>query len=154
MPDHTHYMRHALKLAQQAAALGEVPVGALVVLDDEIIGEGFNNPIAACDPSAHAEINALRSAAQRLGNYRLAGANLYVTIEPCTMCAGALIHARIAQVIYGAPEPRAGALVSSTDVLANPGLNHRPQVLAGVLAADCAALVQNFFRARRNPAGP
>jgi tRNA(adenine34) deaminase len=147
------FMRQALALAEQGAALGEVPVGALVVLDGAVIGAGFNCPISSQDPTAHAELVALRRAAQALGNYRLPGAVLYVTIEPCTMCAGALVHARIARVVYGAPEPRAGALGSSIDVYANAGLNHRPEVQGGVLAEDCAALVQGFFRAKRDGGG-
>ncbi len=142
-------MREALALARQGAAQGEVPVGAVLVLDDRVIASGFNCPISSQDPTAHAELVALRQAARAVGNYRLPGATLYVTIEPCTMCAGALVHARVARVVYGAPEPRAGALGSSIDVYANPGLNHRPEVVGGVLGADCSALVKDFFRARR-----
>jgi tRNA(adenine34) deaminase len=153
---HEAYMREALALAQVALGAGEVPVGAIVVLDGRIVGRGHNNPIDAVDPTAHAEINALRAAARTVGNYRLPGAFLYVTVEPCTMCAGALVHARVATLVYGAHEPRAGAAGSSIDVFANPGLNHRVTVQAGVLQQECAALVQAFFRARRDesPARP
>jgi tRNA(adenine34) deaminase len=154
--EHETYMREALALGEVARAAGEVPVGAIVVSGGRIIGRGHNCPIGAMDPTAHAEINALRAAARAVGNYRLPGASLYVTVEPCTMCAGALVHARIAMLVYGAPEPRAGAAGSSIDVLANPGLNHRVAVQGGVLQAECAALVQAFFRARRDesPARP
>lgn len=143
------WMQEALKLAQQAAGMGEVPVGALVVLDGEIIGRGANQMISSQDPSAHAEITALRDAAARLGNYRLPGATLFVTVEPCTMCAGALVHARIQELVYGAPEPVAGAVASTAKVLDNPALNHRVQVRAGVMAEECSALIKAFFRERR-----
>lgn len=151
MPDHQHYMKRCLELARRAAALGETPVGACVVLADEIIGEGHNAPITRQDPTAHAEICALRAAAQRLGNYRLTNARLYVSIEPCTMCAGALVHARIAQLIFGAKEPQAGAVVSTAGVLDNAALNHRVQWQAGVLADEAAAIMKDFFAARRAP---
>ncbi len=142
-------MREALVLAQQAAEFGEVPVGAVVVVDGEIVGRGFNRMIESKDPTAHAEIVALRDAAMRLGNYRLPGATLYVTIEPCTMCAGAMIHARVARLCFATPEPRAGAAGSSIDVFANPSLNHRVEVDAGVCQEEAAALITNFFKARR-----
>lgn len=142
-------MTLALEQARAAEALGEVPVGALVVLNGEIVGRGHNAVIRRADPTAHAEIVALRAAAERLGNYRLTGAILYSTIEPCAMCAGALVHARIERLVYGAPEPRAGAVRSRLAVLENPGANHRVQVTAGVLAERSAALLRAFFRARR-----
>lgn len=142
-------MHEALRLAARAAALGEVPVGAVVVLGGVIIGRGYNRPISAVDPTAHAEVVALRQAAAYTGNYRLGGADLYVTVEPCTMCAGALVHARIARVIFGTREPRAGAVVSTAQVLAAPGLNHRVEVVEGVLADEAQRLMQAFFRQRR-----
>ncbi len=149
------FMARALALAEQGAAAGEVPVGALVVRDGDVLGEGWNQPIGAGDPTAHAEIVALRQAAARVGNYRLTGATLYVTIEPCTMCAGALVHARIARLVYGAAEPRAGAVRSALAALDTPGLNHRVEVTEGVAADEAAALMTEFFRARRAPApGP
>lgn len=146
------WMDRALALAARARDAGEVPVGALVVLDGEILGEGFNAPVSSSDPTAHAEIVALRAAAAARDNYRLPGATLYVTIEPCTMCAGALVHARIARLVYGAPEPRAGAVRSAARVLETPGLNHRVQVSAGVRAEAASRLVTDFFRARRGSA--
>jgi tRNA(adenine34) deaminase len=145
------FMRIALELACQAQQRGEVPVGAVVVLDGMVIGEGFNQPISANDPTAHAEIVAIRCAAARLGNYRLTGAELYVTIEPCQMCVGAMIHARIARVVYGAPEPRAGAIESAMRAHDHPALNHRMEALGGVLEAESRALIQKFFRERRDP---
>jgi tRNA(adenine34) deaminase len=143
------WMRQALELAQQAADLGEVPVGALVVLDGQVIGRGFNQPIGAHDPCAHAEIIALREAALRVGNYRLPGAELYVTLEPCMMCAGAMIHARIERLIFAATEPKAGAIVSQLNSFELAHVNHRPAVTSGVLAAECSAQLSGFFRARR-----
>ena len=143
-------MRAALELAAQARSRGEVPVGAVVVLDGTIVGEGFNQPIAGHDPTAHAEIVAIRDAARRLGNYRLPGAELYVTIEPCQMCVGAMVHARIARVIYAAPEPRAGAIESAMRAHEHPSLNHRMQALGGVLADESRLLMQEFFRERRS----
>lgn len=143
-------MRCALELAQQAARLNEVPIGAVVVKDGEIIGRGFNRSITASDPSAHAEIEALRDAALALGNYRLSGTSMVVTVEPCTMCAGALIHARIERLIFGAREPRAGAVCSSAQVLDNPNLNHRIEVVEGVLANECSKLMSDFFQERRH----
>jgi tRNA(adenine34) deaminase len=147
--DHERFMRLALAQAAHARERGEVPIGALVVLDGEVIGEGFNQPIAAADPTAHAEVVAMRAAATAIGNYRLTGATLYVTVEPCLMCVGAMVHARIGLVVYGAPEPRAGALGSMLAAHEAPGLNHRLDVLGGVLEDDCRALIQAFFRDRR-----
>lgn len=147
------WMRRALALAAEAAADGEVPVGAVLVKDGAVLGEGRNGPIGRCDPTAHAEVLALRQAAGRAGNYRLVGSTLYVTVEPCTMCAGALVHARVARLVFGAAEPRAGAVVSSARVLDNPQLNHRVTVCGGVLAEDCAALLREFFLQRRTARG-
>lgn len=143
-------MRYALELAEQAGRLNEIPIGAVVVKDGEIIGRGFNRPITASDPSAHAEIEALRDAALALGNYRLSGTSMVVTVEPCTMCAGALIHARIERLIFGAREPRAGAICSAAQVLDNPNLNHRVEVVEGVLANECSKLMSDFFQERRH----
>ncbi len=147
--DDAAYMREALVLARQAWAEGEVPVGAVVVKDGEIIGRGFNRPISGHDPSAHAEIQALRAAAQHVGNYRLPGCALYVTIEPCTMCAGAIIHARIARVVYGARDAKTGAHGSVVDLFAEPKLNFHAQVLGGVLAEECGKMLSDFFAERR-----
>ena len=144
------WMLAALLLARQAAQHDEVPVGAIVVRDNQIVGRGFNQPIGRHDPTAHAEIMALRDAAQTLGNYRLPGCTLVVTIEPCTMCAGALVHARIEQLIFGAKEPNAGAVCSSARVLDNLGLNHKLTVVDGVLEKECKALMSVFFQGRRN----
>ncbi len=141
-------MRHAIALAQQAAAAGEVPVGAVVVRDNRSIGEGWNRPIATIDPSAHAEIVALRAAAAQSENYRLPGATLYVTLEPCVMCAGAIVQARIERLVYGAYDPERGA-VSVFDILGSPHLNHRVEMTGGILEADCARLLTDFFRSRR-----
>ena len=146
---HDDYMREALALADEAAAAGEVPVGAVVALGGEIIGRGRNQPIATHDPTAHAEIAAIREAARRLGNYRLTGAALYVTVEPCLMCVGALVHARIGTLVYGAPEPRAGAIESTQRAHEHPALNHRFVVVSGVRARECAERRQTFFAARR-----
>jgi tRNA(adenine34) deaminase len=146
---HVRFMRVALAHAEAAALAGEVPVGAVVVLNDAIVGEGHNRPILASDPTAHAEIVALRDAAKHLGNYRIPGATLYVTVEPCLMCVGALVHARIETLVYGAPEPKAGAIESSQRAHEHPALNHRFRIVSGVLAAECAALMQGFFAARR-----
>ena len=143
------FMHEALELAGDAARQGEVPVGAVVVLGGEVVGRGHNQPIGANDPTAHAEIVALRDAAARVGNYRLTGAELYVTIEPCVMCVGALVHARIGTLIYGAPEPKAGAVESTQRAHEHPALNHRLTVVSGVLAAECQAVVRSFFSARR-----
>ncbi len=144
-----HWMRCALELAQQAQAEGEVPVGALVILDHQIIGEGWNQPIGLSDPSAHAEITALRDAARRQNNYRLPGATLYVTLEPCVMCVGAIMHARIARVVYGAADPKTGAAGSMFELLGSDKFNHRVAVTRGVLADQCAELLRNFFQSRR-----
>ena len=146
---HDDFMRLALAEAGRARDAGEVPVGAIVVFDGRVIGAGFNHPITAADPTAHAEIVALRAAAQTLGNYRLTGTIMYVTVEPCLMCVGALIHARVATVVYGAPEPRAGALVSMTRAHEFAGLNHRLEAIGGVLEDECRAVMQEFFKARR-----
>ena len=144
------WMQFALGLAEEAARHDEVPVGAVVVRENQIVGRGFNQPIGRHDPTAHAEIMALRDAAQTLGNYRLPGCTLVVTVEPCTMCAGALVHARIEQLIFGAREPRAGAVCSSSRVLENQGLNHKVTVIEGVLEKECNALMAAFFQERRN----
>ena len=146
-------MQRALELAWQGRESGEVPVGAVVVLDGAIVGEGFNQPIGAHDPTAHAEIVALRQAGQCVGNYRLSGATLYVTIEPCQMCVGAMIHARIARLVYGAPEPKAGAIESAMRAHEHPSLNHRLEVSGRVLEEDCRALMQSFFAERRRSTG-
>ena len=142
-------MHLAIAQAQAAALRGEVPVGALVVLDDRIVAAAGNRTITDCDPTAHAEIVALRDAAQKAGNYRLLGASLYVTVEPCAMCAGALVQARVARLVYGADEPKGGAVRTCMRVLDAPALNHRVEVVSGVLAAECAQLLQAFFAARR-----
>lgn len=143
------YMHLAIAQAQAAALRGEVPVGALVVLDDRILAASGNRTITDGDPTAHAEIVALREAAGKAGNYRLVGASLYVTVEPCAMCAGALVQARVARLIYGADEPKGGAIRTCLRVLDTPGLNHRVEVVAGVLAEESAQLLQSFFAARR-----
>lgn len=143
------FMREALSLARKGAEQGEVPVGAVLVYQGEVIGRGFNQPIAAADPSAHAEMQAIRQAAKRLKNYRLPDTTLYVTLEPCSMCAGLLVHARIARLVYATTEPRAGAVVSQGNFFARPCLNHRVQTEGGVLAQESAELLRAFFRARR-----
>lgn len=142
-------MEAALALAREAGARGEVPVGAVVVRDGVIIGRGGNAPIVANDPTAHAEIGALRDAARNLGNYRLPGCELYVTLEPCAMCAGAIMHARIARLVYGASDPKTGACGSVIDLFANPRLNHHTAVLGGVRGDECGRLLSDFFTARR-----
>lgn len=142
-------MRRALVLAECGRAAGEVPVGAIVVLDGVIIGEGFNQPIGSHDPTAHAEIVALRAAARALGNYRLTGATLYATIEPCAMCCGAALHARIARLVYGADDAKAGAVRSVHRLLDDTRLNHQVEVTAGVRAPECGARLSEFFRAKR-----
>jgi tRNA(adenine34) deaminase len=147
--DRERFMSAALALAADAAAAGEVPVGAVVVKDGDIVGRGYNHPITAHDPTAHAEIVALRDAAERLGNYRLGGCELYVTLEPCLMCAGAIMHARVAQLIYGAADPKTGACGSVVDVFAQGRLNHHTGVVGGILGTEAAALLQRFFAARR-----
>ncbi len=148
-PAHEQFMRQALEQASRAAEVGEVPIGALVVADGQVIGIGFNQPILSCDPTAHAEIVAIRAAAQAAGNYRLTGSTLYVTVEPCLMCVGAMIHARVATLVFGALEPKSGAVVSTFEAHQSPGLNHRIGVIGGVLADDCREVMQAFFRARR-----
>ncbi len=147
--EHERWMRRALALADRAAAAGEVPVGALVVREGEVLGEGWNRMIAASDPTAHAEIVALRAAAARVGNYRLPGAVLYVSLEPCTMCAGAMVHARIARLVFGAREPRAGVVCSTCNLLDEPWFNHRVHWQGGVLAEQSSERLLRFFRARR-----
>ena len=142
-------MRLALAEALKARDAGEVPVGAVVVVDAVVAGAGFNRPISSSDPTAHAEIVALRDAAARLGNYRLTGGTLYVTVEPCLMCVGAMVHARVGHVVFGATEPKAGAIVSMTRAHELPGLNHRLEVTGGVLEDDCRQVMQDFFRSRR-----
>ena len=151
MTDTTHdnWMRRALELAQLASALGEVPVGAVIVRDGVIIGEGYNQPISTHDPSAHAEIIALRDAGKNTENYRLPGSTMFVTIEPCTMCVGALIHARVDTVVFGAREPKAGVLVSNLQLHEEGHFNHQLKFVEGVLAEDCSALMRDFFLTRR-----
>jgi tRNA(adenine34) deaminase len=143
------FMRHALGLARRAQEEGEVPVGALVVLDEKVIGEGWNRPISASDPTAHAEIQAMRAAAGTRKNYRLLGATLYVTLEPCAMCVGAMFHARIRRVVYGAADLTTGAAGSAVDLFSQKNLNHHALVQGGVLAAECGALLSGFFASRR-----
>lgn len=144
-----HWMEQALVLADRAQALGEVPVGAVLVQSDQIIGQGYNCPIARHDPTAHAEINALRTAGAHLGNYRLTGSTLYVTLEPCAMCVGAMIHARIARLVFAATEPKTGAVCSATSLLAAQYHNHRIQVESGLLANVSAEKLRQFFKQRR-----
>ena len=147
--DDEFYMREAISLARAAECLGEIPVGAVVVKDGEIVGRGFNSPIGDSDPTAHAEIVAIRAAARALGNYRLPGCELFVTIEPCAMCAGAILHARIDRVIYGARDPKTGVHGSVVDLFAVERLNHHATVIGGVLAESCGALISEFFAWRR-----
>jgi tRNA(adenine34) deaminase len=144
------WMTEALNLAREAGAAGEVPVGAVVVLDGQIIGRGFNQPISRQDPTAHAEVVALRDAATRLGNYRLPGATLYVTLEPCMMCAGAMMHARLARVVFGAKDPKTGVAGSVLNVFSEARLNHHAEITGGVRAEECGQLLSSFFAARRN----
>ena len=143
------FMNEALALAREAGAIGEVPVGAVVVCDGEIVGRGYNRPIMANDPTAHAEVMALRAAGQALGNYRMPGCTLYVTLEPCAMCSGAIQHARIARVVFGARDPKTGACGSVTDLFAEARLNHHATVESGLLEAECGRLLSDFFAARR-----
>ncbi|HEY7354522.1 MAG TPA: tRNA adenosine(34) deaminase TadA [Terriglobales bacterium] len=145
------WMQEALRSARRALEIGEVPVGAVVVREDEIIGRGFNRNLTESDPTAHAEVVALREAGRALGNHRLGDCDLFVTIEPCAMCAGAIVHARIRRLIYGADDPKAGAVHSIMQVLNHPALNHKMDVRAGVLAGKCAELLREFFHARRVP---
>lgn len=149
MPADIDFMRLALEQANKARAAGEVPVGAVLVNGDRVIAEGANRPIASHDPTAHAEIEALRSAGRALGSYRLTDAILYVTLEPCAMCAMAIVHARVRRLVFGAWDPRAGAAGSITDIFALPGLNHRVDVFGGVLMEECGSLLQEFFAERR-----
>ena len=150
--EHQRWMQVALGEARQAAASGEVPIGAVVVMDGREIGRGHNRPVSARDPTSHAEIEALRDAAQQMGNYRLPGATLYVTVEPCTMCAGALVHARVERLVFGARESKAGAVRSVARVLDGEHLNHRVAVEEGVLAEECGELMREFFARRRSGA--
>jgi tRNA(adenine34) deaminase len=150
---HETFMSAALNQARIALAAGEVPIGAVIVVDDVIVASGYNQPISAVDPTAHAEVVALRAAARVSGNYRLTDAVVYVTLEPCLMCVGALIHARVREVVYGAAEPKTGALVSTMQALAVPQLNHRFAVTGGVLEAECRDIVQAFFLERRGRGG-
>src|SRR5687767_13363620 len=145
------FMRAALEQARLGAAAGEVPIGAVLVVNDRVVSEAFNQPIGAVDPTAHAEVLVLREAARALGNYRLTEARVYVTVEPCLMCVGALVHARVREVVYGTTEPKTGALVSAVRALEQPGLNHRFAVTGGILELECRALMQKFFWDRRRP---
>lgn len=149
LPDDDAFMAAALDLAREAGAAGEVPVGAVLVADGAIVGRGFNQPIGRHDPTAHAEIMALRDAAGQAGNYRLPGSTLYVTLEPCVMCAGAIMHARVARVVFGARDPKTGAAGSVVDLFAETRLNHHADIVGGVLAEECGALLSAFFAARR-----
>lgn len=144
-----HWMQRALALAATAETEGEVPVGAVLVLDEEAIGEGWNRPIAAHDATAHAEVQAIRAAGQKLGNYRLTGSTLYVTLEPCVMCVGAMIHARVGRLVFGAHDPKTGAVASRFELLAGDQHNHRLKVIAGVLEDQCGERLRQFFRGRR-----
>ena len=151
MPDdHVRWMRLALEEALRGSEAGEVPIGAVIVLDARLVGRAFNQPIGLCDPTAHAEILAIRDASRAVGNYRLPGATLYVTLEPCLMCAGAMVHARIATVVFGAVEPKTGAAVSNLEALALAHHNHRVEVVSGILEDECRDIVQQFFRTRRS----
>ncbi|WP_126454126.1 tRNA adenosine(34) deaminase TadA [Sulfuriflexus mobilis] len=144
------FMQHALELARRAEQEGEVPVGAVLVKDNAIVAEGWNRPISGCDPTAHAEIQALRAAGQTLGNYRLVDTTLYVTLEPCIMCIGAIMHARVRRLVYASSDPRAGAIHSAYTIPDDAKLNHAIEVESGVLADECSSLLTNFFRARRS----
>lgn len=147
------YMREALALARQAADAGEVPVGAVVVKEGAVVGRGYNRPVSLQDPTAHAEVVALRDAAERMGNYRLSDCELYVTLEPCTMCAGAIMHARVGRVVYGAADPKSGACGSVVNLFADKRLNHHAAVASGVLAEEAGKLLQDFFSVRRQSSG-
>ena len=144
------YMRRALELAAKAAAEDEVPVGAVLVMDDEIVGEGYNQVITLSDPSAHAEAQAIRAAGQAIDNYRLVNSTLYVTLEPCAMCAGLITHARVKRLVFGAPDPRTGATGTAIEVLNHSSMNHKVELQAGTLADECGDILRQFFRARRN----
>lgn len=154
MMNDTEFMVQAMALARNAWQAGEVPVGALVVLGEEIVGRGFNQPISRHDPTAHAEIMALRDAGQRIGNYRLPECSLYVTLEPCAMCAGAIMHARIRRVVYGAPDPKTGAAGSVVDLFQETRLNHHCEIEGGVMAGECGEMISAFFRERRGRTNP
>jgi tRNA(adenine34) deaminase len=143
------WMQHALELAHRAESEGEVPVGAIVVYDEQVIGEGWNRPIIDCDPTAHAEIMALRSASKKINNYRLLDTTLYVTLEPCIMCTGAIIHSRVKRVVYGAFDPKAGAAESAFTILGSDCLNHKVDVAHGILAKECGQVLTDFFRNKR-----
>ena len=145
------FMAAALELAREARERGEVPVGAVLVMDGEIVGRGFNQPVSKNDPTAHAEIVALRQAGRETGNYRLPGSTMYVTIEPCQMCVGAMVHARVGRVVYGTPEPKAGAIESAMRAHEHPALNHRLEVIGRVLEDECREVIQTFFQERRQP---
>ncbi|WP_428239754.1 tRNA adenosine(34) deaminase TadA [Gynuella sp.] len=147
--EHEYWMALALEQAEKARAIDEVPVGAIVVRDGEVIGEGYNQPISINDPSAHAEIMALRNAAQRVNNYRLPGSTLYVTLEPCTMCFGAMIHARVESLVFGACEPKAGVVCSADQIVKKDYFNHRIKVVKGILESRCGGMLSDFFKARR-----
>lgn len=144
-----YFMSLALEQGQLAYDAGEVPVGAIVVLENEVIGRGYNQPITSLDPSAHAEVVALREAAKNIGNYRLAGATLYVTVEPCTMCSGCLVHARIKRLVYAATEPKAGVVESAMEILSSPFLNHKVETCSGIMAQEASSLMSDFFKMRR-----
>lgn len=146
---HEQFMAEAIKEALKADQRNEVPVGAVVVLNGQVIGRGFNQPISGCDPTAHAEVMALRDAAQNIQNYRLVDATLYVTIEPCTMCAGAIVHSRVKQVVYGASEPKAGVVESQEQLFSKPYFNHQLDVVSGVMEKECTDVIQAFFKRRR-----
>jgi tRNA(adenine34) deaminase len=148
---HEAFMRVAIEQAQLGLAAGEVPIGAVLVVNDEIVSRAFNQPIGSVDPTAHAEVLVLRDAARTRGNYRLTDAIVYVTVEPCLMCVGALVHARVREVVYGAAEPKTGALVSTMRALDSPGLNHRFSMVSGILEDDCRDLIQRFFQEKRRP---
>jgi tRNA(adenine34) deaminase len=150
------FMRQAIDQARSAASVGEVPVGAVLVREGRVVATGFNQPIGSHDPTAHAEIRAMRAAAELLGNYRLVDCDLYVTLEPCAMCAGAIMHARIGRLVFGARDPKTGACGSVVDLMAEPRLNHHTEVQGGVLADECGALLSEFFAERRRarPAAP
>jgi len=152
MTDET-FMREALELARAAAATGEVPVGAVVVKDGAVVGRGYNRPVAGRDPTAHAEVTCLRDAAERIGNYRLADCVIYVTLEPCAMCAGAIMNARVSRLVYGAADPKSGACGSVVDLFAENRLNHHATVVGGVMAEEAAKLLRDFFSARRRASG-
>ena len=147
--NHQRWMQRALTLAKQAEKIGEVPVGAVLVFNDEIIGEGYNQPISQCDPTAHAEMIALRQGAKTLGNYRLLGTTLYVTLEPCVMCAGAMVHARISRLVFGAKDPKVGAIISTANILDLPQLNHRVEYQFDILAEQCGQVLRQFFQSKR-----